>query len=142
VGGNKLLKNMALKNLPIPAQRDKGEAQYHFTDETVEFFIDQFRNLGIDSVLCIGTPSLHEYIRGKTNDLKMKSFLLDIDERFVRYVSLYNIILNIMHCNLQQKRFSVYHFHRGIRILLKNLDSTICVTIISSKEKICSIEIS
>ncbi|ODM96121.1 Zinc finger CCHC domain-containing protein 4, partial [Orchesella cincta] len=61
---------------------DKGEAQYHFNDQTVQFFMDQFSRLKLDSVLCVGTPSLHQHITDSSNDLK--SFLLDIDDRFVK----------------------------------------------------------
>jgi hypothetical protein len=72
--------------LQLPNQRDKGEAQYHFTEQTVEFFIKTFQTAQVDSVICIGTPSLHEFIRdeGRNASLGLRSFLLDIDQRFVR----------------------------------------------------------
>jgi hypothetical protein len=72
--------------LQLPNQRDKGEAQYHFTEQTVEFFITTFQTAQVDSVICIGTPSLHEFIRdeGRNASLGLRSFLLDIDQRFVR----------------------------------------------------------
>lgn len=67
--------------LSLPNQQDKGEAQYHFNDTTVEFFIKRFEDLEIDSILCVGTPSLHQHVSER--NLSFKTFLLDIDQRFV-----------------------------------------------------------
>lgn len=72
--------------LLMPNQRDQGEAQYHFNELTVNFFMEQLEILGIDHVLCVGTPSLHEHIvkSGKEGKGNVRSYLLDIDQRFVR----------------------------------------------------------
>ncbi|ODM89669.1 Zinc finger CCHC domain-containing protein 4 [Orchesella cincta] len=82
VSGSQKIKRVEKINHPLsfPNQRDKGEAQYHFNDQTVQFFMDQFSKLKFDSVLCVGTPSLHQHITDSSQGLK--SFLLDIDDRF------------------------------------------------------------
>jgi hypothetical protein len=87
-GNNNVKKSSHPQSIPLqlPNQRDKGEAQYHFTEQTVEFFIKTFQTTQVDSVICIGTPSLHEFIRDEKRNasLGLRSFLLDIDQRFVR----------------------------------------------------------
>ncbi|CAL8139599.1 unnamed protein product [Orchesella dallaii] len=79
--------------LSFPNQRDKGEAQYHFNEKTVQYFMNHFRSLEFDSVLCVGTPSLHQHITS-SNQKGLQSFLLDIDDRFVK---------------LYQSRFALYN---------------------------------
>ncbi|ODM96127.1 Zinc finger CCHC domain-containing protein 4 [Orchesella cincta] len=65
--------------LSFPNQRDKGEAQYHFNDQTVQFFMDQFENLKFDSVLCVGTPSLHQHITTLPRSSNPSSWTLTTD---------------------------------------------------------------
>ncbi|ODM87773.1 Zinc finger CCHC domain-containing protein 4 [Orchesella cincta] len=102
--------------LSFPNQRDKGEAQYHFNDQTVHFFMDQFSRLKFDSVLCVGTPSLHQHITDSSQGLK--SFLLDIDDRFVKLhqqgFALYNM------CN---HHFFRNHHHPSIRNSSQKLEN-------------------
>ncbi|XP_032590921.1 rRNA N6-adenosine-methyltransferase ZCCHC4 [Drosophila grimshawi] len=64
--------------------QDEVHAQYFFDPSALEFLAIQCRLLGIHKVVCMGAPRLHFYLRRTT---KMKSFLLDFDERFVVYLS-------------------------------------------------------
>ncbi|XP_035710798.1 rRNA N6-adenosine-methyltransferase ZCCHC4 isoform X2 [Folsomia candida] len=75
--------NKNMPSLPPPTQRDMGEAQYHFTEQTVNFFIKLFQDVGISNIICIGTPSLHHFFK-RHPSLKIDSFLLDIDERLIQ----------------------------------------------------------
>jgi len=71
--------------LPPPIQRDKGEAQYHFSSETINFLVNLLKDVGIHRVLCVGVPSLHQFI-WKNVTCGLKSFLLDIDTRLTKNV--------------------------------------------------------
>lgn len=60
--------------------------QYWFTEESLTVIVKAIEMSGCDGVLCIGTPTVFEYFQ--SNGLlrkKIKSFLLDIDIRFVSF---------------------------------------------------------
>lgn len=59
---------------------DKLNAQYFFDDHTLDFICSTFECLNLRKIICMGTPRLHDYIRNKRP--KIKSILLDIDDRF------------------------------------------------------------
>jgi len=59
--------------------------QYFLSDDSTSFFYNSLHNLQVSHVLCVGMPRLHEHIHFKGIGQKkhMKSFLLDIDSRYV-----------------------------------------------------------
>lgn len=59
---------------------DKLNAQYFFDDNTLDFISSAFECLNLKKIICLGAPRLHDYIRNKKP--KLKSLLLDIDDRF------------------------------------------------------------
>lgn len=63
--------------------------------------MSQFKTLGFDSVLCVGTPSLHHQIseQKKKGKWKLMSLLLDIDPRFVSGNNLTNASLSVCNSN-------------------------------------------
>lgn len=67
-----------------PLENSKKEAQYLFSKKAVTDIIDLLKNLNAESVLCIGTPRIHEYITQNLEG-KMSSLLLDFDGRFVSF---------------------------------------------------------
>lgn len=64
-----------------PRQESKSESQYFFTENTIEMLVKMFRSVGTTNVICIGAPTIHERILSDVPE--MKSFLLDIDHRYV-----------------------------------------------------------
>ena len=62
---------------------DAGEAQYWFMEDTIEIFENTMKREKIDSILCLGTPSLFERFRRKGAN----AFLLDFDDRLSRFYS-------------------------------------------------------
>ncbi|KAH8254707.1 hypothetical protein KR032_011779 [Drosophila birchii] len=74
--------------------QDKVNAQYFFDEAALNFLAEQCRVLGVTKVVCMGAPRLHFHLRHK-----LKSFLLDLDERFAGYLGpeefcLYNMCNN------------------------------------------------
>ena len=61
---------------------NKKEAQYHFSEETVDVFISNIQKNGFRNVICIGTPRLFEVLR---RDSSIKVVLLDIDTRLANF---------------------------------------------------------
>lgn len=57
---------------------DNLNAQYFFDDSTLQFILSVFNSLDLTSVICVGCPRLHDFLRVNS----FKSILLDIDERF------------------------------------------------------------
>ena len=74
-----------LPSVVLPALAvDKANAQYLFNDTSADFVIDMFRQLGLQNVLCIGTPRLHDRIqsfRATAPGRGFNSYLLDMDSR-------------------------------------------------------------
>lgn len=64
---------------------DQFNAQYFFDDHTLDFLCSIFEELKLTSIICMGAPRLHDYI--KTRKPKMNSILLDIDSRFKAFNS-------------------------------------------------------
>ncbi|XP_055599890.1 rRNA N6-adenosine-methyltransferase ZCCHC4 [Uranotaenia lowii] len=62
-----------------PLSENGDEAQYFFSEKTLECFVKLFNELGITKVICMGAPRLHEHLLTKTNT---DSLMLDIDKRF------------------------------------------------------------
>ncbi|XP_065218540.1 rRNA N6-adenosine-methyltransferase ZCCHC4 isoform X2 [Planococcus citri] len=65
-----------------PKEESKEESQYYFSDTVVTTIVGFLRNLNVTSVICLGCPRLHEYI---LRNNVMKSMLLDIDTRYVKF---------------------------------------------------------
>lgn len=59
---------------------DKVNAQYFFDETSLTFLASIFESLGLNKIICIGTPRLHDFLRN--HDEKFKPFLMDIDERY------------------------------------------------------------
>ena len=63
-------------------------AQYLFTRDTKKFIVDNvIHTNGFKHVVCIGCPTIHEYIDCHKNKLNLKSILLDIDHRYKQFYS-------------------------------------------------------
>lgn len=86
-------------------EESKGQSQYHFCDSTLNTFVNFFEQLQISSVLCIGCPRLHEHVL--TNHKKIKSMLLDIDDR---YVCIFIHFLNFQYIQLESFYRYMIHF--------------------------------
>uniref|UniRef100_A0A1B0EY23 CTCHY-type domain-containing protein n=2 Tax=Lutzomyia longipalpis TaxID=7200 RepID=A0A1B0EY23_LUTLO len=63
-------------------ENDKGEAQYIFSGKTLNFFENLLVKLNFTKILCIGTPTLHAQLSRKSSRQGIRSYLLDIDERY------------------------------------------------------------
>lgn len=61
------------------------KAQYFFDDDCVRFLVDTLSRLDFDSVVCLGTPSLHEHLREHAPDVR--SVLLDIEQAYEQFYS-------------------------------------------------------
>lgn len=68
-----------------PLSVDKKEAQYFFSNDCLEFFGNTFKNLGLNKIICIGSPRLHEFLKNNYQELGIKSILLDLDKRFFSF---------------------------------------------------------
>ncbi|EFO22897.2 hypothetical protein LOAG_05587 [Loa loa] len=67
--------------------QNDSESQYWFTEESLAVIVNAIEKSGCDGVLCIGTPTVFEYFQSdKLLRWKIKSFLLDIDARFVPFL--------------------------------------------------------
>ncbi|XP_014661983.1 PREDICTED: zinc finger CCHC domain-containing protein 4-like [Priapulus caudatus] len=85
---NHNVKNVSVSDLTQPTAiirahtNNKMEAQYFFSRQTLSFLMATFKELSIDSVLCIGTPTIHEVC---VNQGVISSYLLDIDQRYEQF---------------------------------------------------------
>lgn len=68
-----------------PLSVDKKEAQYFFSDDCLEFFGNTFKKLGLNKIICIGSPRLHEFLKNNYQKFGIKSILLDLDKRFFSF---------------------------------------------------------
>ncbi|CAG9530933.1 unnamed protein product [Cercopithifilaria johnstoni] len=103
-----------LSSLRRPSQllsartQNDSESQYWFTEESLTVLVNAIKKSGCDGLLCIGTPTVFEHFQSrKLLRQKIKSFLLDIDARFVPF--------------LRSSHFAVYsmltnHFYDPISI--------------------------
>uniref|UniRef100_A0A336KBN6 CSON011077 protein n=1 Tax=Culicoides sonorensis TaxID=179676 RepID=A0A336KBN6_CULSO len=66
-----------------PKSYDKTEAQYFFSSDSLNFFVNLFQRLSIRKVLCIGAPALFDELKCH----KIQCFLLDLDERLFTFHS-------------------------------------------------------
>ncbi|VDP91305.1 unnamed protein product, partial [Echinostoma caproni] len=66
-----------------PRSDADAHAQYLFSLDTLNNLYAILHQIGVNYVLCIGTPRLHEFIQlqRSLNGLDMSSFLLDLDAR-------------------------------------------------------------
>ncbi|XP_019555251.3 rRNA N6-adenosine-methyltransferase ZCCHC4 isoform X3 [Aedes albopictus] len=62
-----------------PLSMDGNEAQYFFSDSSLNCIENMLKQVKITKVICLGAPRLHEHLLVKTD---IKSLLLDIDRRF------------------------------------------------------------
>ncbi|KAK6036915.1 hypothetical protein COOONC_25580 [Cooperia oncophora] len=65
-------------------ESQSGEAQFFFSNESIEVLQGAVERSGVDGVLCLGTPRLFEVLR-KKKDSNRHLFLLDYDERYARF---------------------------------------------------------
>ncbi|XP_078588631.1 rRNA N(6)-adenosine-methyltransferase ZCCHC4-like [Branchiostoma floridae x Branchiostoma japonicum] len=70
-----------------PRENKKTNAQYLFSERTVQFFLSQVQQLGYNRVLCVGVPRLHETIQSQraAGSSQLDSLLLDIDHRHAQF---------------------------------------------------------
>ncbi|KAE9550338.1 hypothetical protein FO519_006444 [Halicephalobus sp. NKZ332] len=83
----------------VPAmEHEESQAQFWFSDESMEILYKSLKNAGIESFICIGTPQFFQFLLEK----KEKAYLLDVDERFRAFFSndqyaMYNMVNNEFH---------------------------------------------
>lgn len=65
-----------------PLESAKKEAQYLFAKRSTQAIVNMLRSAGVRSVLCIGAPRIHEFVKN-THSSDMESMLLDFDHRHV-----------------------------------------------------------
>ncbi|XP_039607534.1 rRNA N6-adenosine-methyltransferase ZCCHC4 [Polypterus senegalus] len=73
-----------------PLENKKTNAQYLFAERSCMFLLDLFESLGLNKILCVGTPRLHELIKIRNSEghhQVMKSLLMDIDFRYCQFNS-------------------------------------------------------
>jgi len=66
-------------------REDGGQAQYWFSNDTLDLVERVLQKQRVDSVLCIGCPSIFERLR--VPDKNIRCFLLDYDDRLSRFYS-------------------------------------------------------
>ena len=76
----------------VPKENSKFEAQYLFGKDSINMVLRMIKDSGMDSIICIGAPRIHEAIRSICKG-KIKSLMLDIDSRYVRTKLLYFILV-------------------------------------------------
>src|SRR5262249_55412972 len=69
--------------LLTPLTNNHAEAQFFFTPSVVGLVLTTAKRLGYRSILCVGTPRVHEAVNSDRRFRTMKSFLVDYDYRFV-----------------------------------------------------------
>uniref|UniRef100_A0A183DXD7 CTCHY-type domain-containing protein n=1 Tax=Gongylonema pulchrum TaxID=637853 RepID=A0A183DXD7_9BILA len=80
--------------LLAPLTQKHSESQYWFSDESLRVLLVGIRNSRCNGVLCIGTPTVFEYLQSNRElRANCKSFLLDIDSRFVSFFLLAHFII-------------------------------------------------
>ncbi|XP_078669203.1 rRNA N(6)-adenosine-methyltransferase ZCCHC4-like isoform X1 [Branchiostoma floridae x Branchiostoma belcheri] len=92
---HRVLQTVALDQLTRPThllhprENKKTNAQYLFSEKTLQFFLSQVQQLGYDRVLCVGVPRLHETIQSQraAGLSQLDSLLLDIDHRHAQFYS-------------------------------------------------------
>lgn len=65
----------------------KEEAQYLFSDQSLKIILKTILRCKFTHVLCIGCPTIHEQLTINSAKLNIKSFLLDIDARYLQFYS-------------------------------------------------------
>ncbi|KAL0276919.1 UNVERIFIED_CONTAM: hypothetical protein PYX00_004381 [Menopon gallinae] len=69
-----------------PKEDSKTHAQYFFTNDTVKNIVLVLSRLGMERILCIGAPRIHEYVLNECKD-EFQSMLLDIDLKYYNFYS-------------------------------------------------------
>ncbi|KAK6009774.1 hypothetical protein OSTOST_25268, partial [Ostertagia ostertagi] len=67
-------------------ESQSGEAQFFFSDESIDILHGAVERSGVDGVLCLGVPRLFEALRKNKNETR-HLFLLDYDERYGQFFS-------------------------------------------------------
>ena len=62
----------------------KHEAQFHFSERTVETIVKNLKAVGLSRIICIGAPKIHEKVRASD---ELESILLDFDPRLSQFFS-------------------------------------------------------
>lgn len=62
---------------------NKREAQYHFTQQTLNTVLSMVRGQGFTRVLCVGAPTVHEALQA--GEGAIESLMLDIDTRLGQF---------------------------------------------------------
>lgn len=65
-----------LKDIYFHHECNQGQAQYFFSEDTLDFLMGLLKRMKVTNILCVGTPSIHDLFKGA-------SHLLDIDTKFV-----------------------------------------------------------
>ncbi|XP_074598957.1 rRNA N(6)-adenosine-methyltransferase ZCCHC4-like isoform X2 [Brevipalpus obovatus] len=80
------LKYIRRPTMLLKASRSKErEAQYFFSDKTIDFIVETLARLNFTRLISIGCPTIHERIQCQRNKLKIESILLDIDPRYSQF---------------------------------------------------------
>lgn len=68
-----------------PIEDNQKEAQYLFSNESVNTIINILTENNIKNIICVGTPRIHEYAKANLRIKNVASFLLDIDIRHYNF---------------------------------------------------------
>lgn len=71
--------------LLVQKDNDKKEAQYFFDSQSIACIVDNFLKLKLNRIICIGAPTLHEFLMNNFEKYQIKSILMDIDNRFASF---------------------------------------------------------
>ncbi|OZC07539.1 hypothetical protein X798_05470 [Onchocerca flexuosa] len=84
---------LGISSLRRPSQlfsahmQNDSESQYWFAEESLTVIVNAIEKSNCDGILCIGTPTIFEHFQShKLLRQKTKSFLLDIDTRFIPFL--------------------------------------------------------
>ncbi|VBB32208.1 unnamed protein product, partial [Acanthocheilonema viteae] len=104
--------------------QNDSESQYWFTEESLTVIVNAIDKSGCDGLLCIGTPTVFEHFQShKLLRQKMKSFLLDIDARFVPFLrsshfAVYSMLANYFYDPISMRKLITFFesVHRLVMI--------------------------
>lgn len=113
-----------------PLNNDSKEAQYFFSDTTLNCLAGIFISNNFRKIICVGAPRLYEYLSSHIERLKINTILLDLDDRlelfydpkeYFRYNMFNNHFLDGQHRSAAFKEFLTVN--RYIDLALHKLQS-------------------
>jgi len=116
--GLKQVKNPTTVLTSLTAKQ--GNAQYIFNTGTSKFISEMLSNRKYSHILCIGTPKIHEMF---SQTKKIKSMLLDLDDRFTQFYA----PTHFQHYNMAVNHFFEESGQSYLEMFLKDASSVAIV---------------